>query len=396
MFSYTQLDTILPTSNDPGGGLTLSLYCWDVTPLCYGNGFYPFSCFHLNQSYLIFLVIVYENPALPWVRIQINSGAESLLDASSTTYFEGFGSNTGTLRILSQAGDPDGSNEMISFNGQILAGPWNVFYGNIGDHADYHQFDVVNVDIADTLELSTGSDQIGIHLAILIGDPAVDFALLPYELPIQIPPEGASFDFYVMATNHLSGSLMLDFWTDVIKPNGSILSPVLGPANVPLNPGTMGWIREQIVPDYAPSGMYTYVGNIGVYPDEIWLTDSFQFEKVSGSDNSTSGWSNWDEDRLMSNPEIQSVVPLQFNLHPCFPNPFNPLTTIRFDLPQAVKINLSIYDITGALVATLAKGWREAGAYEVGFDGSNLASGIYLYRLVAGDFCSCGKMVLVK
>jgi len=83
-------------------------------------------------------------------------------------------------------------------------------------------------------------------------------------------------------------------------------------------------------------------------------------------------------------------------LYGAFPNPFNPLTTLSFALPEAAKVSLSVYDISGSLVATLANGWRSAGMHEVTFDGSKLASGVYFYRLQAGEFVSGGKMVLLK
>ena len=83
-------------------------------------------------------------------------------------------------------------------------------------------------------------------------------------------------------------------------------------------------------------------------------------------------------------------------LPPDSPNPFNPSTTIRFDLPAAGQVSLAVYDVSGRLVATLADGLRQAGAHEVTFDGSGLASGVYLYRISAGQRTATGKMVLLK
>lgn len=79
-----------------------------------------------------------------------------------------------------------------------------------------------------------------------------------------------------------------------------------------------------------------------------------------------------------------------------YPNPFNASTVIRYELREASLVNLEVYDITGRLVAILVKGWREAGTHEVIFDGSSLASGIYIYRLSASNFAASGKMVLMK
>ncbi len=78
------------------------------------------------------------------------------------------------------------------------------------------------------------------------------------------------------------------------------------------------------------------------------------------------------------------------------PNPFNPTTTISFALPEASPATLTIYDVQGQVVAQLINGWRAPGSYSVVFDGTNLASGIYVYRLTAGAFNATGKMVLMK
>jgi hypothetical protein len=83
-------------------------------------------------------------------------------------------------------------------------------------------------------------------------------------------------------------------------------------------------------------------------------------------------------------------------LQPGFPNPFNPVTTISFTLPQPDYVNLAIYDIQGRIVDVLVDGMREARLHEVIWDASDLASGIYLYRLNAGDFTASGKMLLLK
>jgi hypothetical protein len=65
-------------------------------------------------------------------------------------------------------------------------------------------------------------------------------------------------------------------------------------------------------------------------------------------------------------------------------------------MPEANLVRLHVFDISGSLVATLVDGWREAGIHEVTFDASNLASGVYMYSLQAGNFQVGGKLILVK
>lgn len=88
--------------------------------------------------------------------------------------------------------------------------------------------------------------------------------------------------------------------------------------------------------------------------------------------------------------------PLEFNLHKNYPNPFNPVTVIRYQLPVNSEVRLEVFDILGRRVAVLVDGLVEAGTHEVSFDASTLASGVYLYRLQAGDFVQARQMVLVK
>ena len=104
---------------------------------------------------------------------------------------------------------------------------------------------------------------------------------------------------------------------------------------------------------------------------------------------------------LINSPKITSVqvsnqVPSAYRLFQNYPNPFNPVTTIRFGLAMRMNVNLTIYDILGRRVAVLVNERREAGAYEVKFDGSKLASGMYLYRLQAGNFVQTRKLLLLK
>lgn len=88
--------------------------------------------------------------------------------------------------------------------------------------------------------------------------------------------------------------------------------------------------------------------------------------------------------------------PKDFKLEQNFPNPFNPTTKIQYQLPQDAKVTLKVYDILGSEVATLINEEQEAGYKEVKFIGSNYASGMYVYRLQAGNYISTKKMMLVK
>lgn len=89
-------------------------------------------------------------------------------------------------------------------------------------------------------------------------------------------------------------------------------------------------------------------------------------------------------------------LPKEFALDQNYPNPFNPTTTIAFSLPEARNVSLKVYDMLGREVANLVERNLEAGQHKFSWDASNLASGTYLYRMVAGNFTSVKTMVLVK
>jgi hypothetical protein len=99
----------------------------------------------------------------------------------------------------------------------------------------------------------------------------------------------------------------------------------------------------------------------------------------------------------MEDPEISpTVLPSAYSLKSVRPNPFNPTTVISYQLPAISRVNLKVYDAAGRMVATLVDGWRAAGAHEVTFDGQGLASGMYFVKMMAGDYVSVQKMVLLK
>ncbi|GBD89322.1 hypothetical protein BMS3Abin04_00026 [bacterium BMS3Abin04] len=97
-------------------------------------------------------------------------------------------------------------------------------------------------------------------------------------------------------------------------------------------------------------------------------------------------------------PEIEVTfgAPAKFELSQNYPNPFNPTTNIRFTLPEAGIVKLAVYNLLGQKVADLVNGNMEAGFHNITFNGSNLATGIYIYRLESGNNVMIRKMQLVK
>jgi hypothetical protein len=85
-----------------------------------------------------------------------------------------------------------------------------------------------------------------------------------------------------------------------------------------------------------------------------------------------------------------------YSLSANFPNPFNPTTSFTYTLKDAGLVNLQVFDLSGRAVATLVSSEQPSGSYTMSFDGSNLSSGIYYYRLSVNNFTATHKMVLMK
>ncbi len=136
---------------------------------------------------------------------------------------------------------------------------------------------------------------------------------------------------------------------------------------------------EQVVTIQKPKNLFEHINIV-----------KSDLKRVFGNDNS-------------SNNKNNKVIPAQFMLSQNYPNPFNPSTTIKYALPKDVKVVIRIYDILGREVQTLVNEFKKAGYYEVKFNGSNFASGVYFYRIEVrqagsstGEFVVSKKMVLLK
>ncbi|MBT8386042.1 MAG: T9SS type A sorting domain-containing protein [Ignavibacteria bacterium] len=118
------------------------------------------------------------------------------------------------------------------------------------------------------------------------------------------------------------------------------------------------------------------------------LVGSIGFENLTGMALLPTG--------LSSGANETTSLPKEFNLSQNYPNPLNPATIIKYQLPELSFVTLKVYDVLGNEVALLVDEEKPAGSYEINFDGSELTSGIYFYQLKAGNFIETKKMVLLK
>lgn len=98
---------------------------------------------------------------------------------------------------------------------------------------------------------------------------------------------------------------------------------------------------------------------------------------------------------LVSVPE-EELLPMVYALYQNYPNPFNPSTTIKYQLPVQTHVVLKLYDVLGREVATLVNEQQDAGYKTIQWNAAGLASGVYLYKLVARDFVETKKLLLLK
>lgn len=94
--------------------------------------------------------------------------------------------------------------------------------------------------------------------------------------------------------------------------------------------------------------------------------------------------------------QISEVVPSKYSLTQNYPNPFNPTTNIRFAIPKSSEVKITVYDISGKEAAVLVNEQLQAGTYQTDWDASKYASGVYFYRITAGDFTETKRMTLIK
>ena len=224
--------------------------------------------------------------------------------------------------------------------------------------------------------------------------PEVTVALTPVNPPIIIPAGGAAFDYIVDIDNIGTSTIVFDVWIDVVLPGGTVFGPIILRTDVSLPAGVSIFrTMSQNVPGGAPSGSYTYRCSVGTYPATIIAADEFDFTKTGVNFASGGTWdlTGWDEELT-----FDGTLPDNYYLAQNQPNPFNPVTNIAFGLPEASKVEISVFNLLGRQVAELQNGWMDAGNHQVSFDASLLSSGVYFYSMKTGSFQSVKKMLLVK
>jgi hypothetical protein len=145
-----------------------------------------------------------------------------------------------------------------------------------------------------------------------------------------------------------------------------------------------------------PTAAGTYNFEFRYKIDPVWNDTSIGTIAFIQNDNDHSILNTSRHDMVTGINQNPNEVPSQVSLSQNYPNPFNPSTYIKFAMPKDGYVTLKVYDMLGNEIQTLVEGNHRAGNYNIYFDGSNLSSGVYFYKLNAGNFVETRKMILVK
>jgi hypothetical protein len=231
----------------------------------------------------------------------------------------------------------------------------------------------------------------------------VSLNLEPLSPPIIVPVPGGSFSYTITAACDTTGWAQQDYWADLLLPNGTTMGPLMVRTNVHWNAGQIIFRQPLMyVSAWAMPGTYWFRGYIGNSAMQtVMSADSFSFVKLESNTLPPPGagayltLTGWDEPVTVELPTSAAALLQEMNLS-ASPNPFNPSTALSFKLQAASQTSLQVYDTAGRLVATLMEGWQEAGSHQATFDGSKLASGIYLAVFEAGGQRTIQRLLLMK
>lgn len=230
----------------------------------------------------------------------------------------------------------------------------------------------------------------------------------PYPNTYTLPPTSVSPVFAADADNCGSGTTLLSTATSntIICTNYELISLEFD------NDWNAIDAQDQAIVDYSTNGGTTWINLINWGGTDV--RNTHEVHPMPSATNMANvkvrfksvqpGWDWWwaiDNVCIKGSPIVGITqnggnIPTEYALSQNYPNPFNPTTNIKFDLPKQGLVSLKVYDVVGKEVATLVNEVKSAGSYNVDFNGTNLSSGVYFYRLEADNFVDVKRMVLIK
>ena len=228
--------------------------------------------------------------------------------------------------------------------------------------------------------------------------PQLDLSMNPDQAPVQVPP-GGNFDYTLGITNNTGGGGIYDGWLMLTLPDNSTFGPLQVIYNIPIAANESQYYDvNQLVPGYAPLGTYIYRSYVGDYPAVTIDDASFPFTVAAAmTSGAANDWSviGFSADNMRSEFGDNSL-PTEFYLSQNYPNPFNAQAVISYGMPSSGNVDLSVYNLLGQKVTTLANGHQDAGYHSITWDAANYSSGIYFYKLAVGEKQFVKRMMLIK
>ena len=202
--------------------------------------------------------------------------------------------------------------------------------------------------------------------------PKAEIAASPYTVNFDtLANPGDTVSYFVSVCNYGNTNLNISSVTS----NNPVFMVESFPSAV--SPNQYGYIKVKFTPSAANT---FYTGNLTINNSDSTL--NIALNGVSGIVNGIT--------------PVAGEIPGNYRLEQNYPNPFNPVTNIKFSIPQSGFVKIAVYDVTGKEVRLLLSQSLKAGSYITDFNASDLTSGVYFYRLIAGSFTETKRMIIVK
>ena len=286
--------------------------------------------------------------------------------------------------------------------GWDIIGDTYTSFGNDGNHFNLAINDgtngVVSALVADALHDATDHLPVFVDVGYWI-EPGADI-VLTLEPTVPNPtifPSGGNIEYTAYITNTTDNLITANAWTEAILPNGNLYGPILFLPSFSIGGNqTVVHTLVQEIPAAAPGGEYTYIANIGTYPNDVMATDSFIFTKLGGAGNLAAFLGELGIAGDDSQNEFAVGIPDEFELNRVYPNPFNAQSTVEINLPATQHLAVSVFDVTGRKLHTIANGTYSAGTHNFTLDMRDQASGMYFVAAESQGVVRTTKAMLVR